>query len=349
MKKIKKVTVGLSGGVDSAVAAYLLKKKGWDVTGFTLKLCSSRASCREEESFERAESLCRRLGIPHHIIDAGEEFEKNVVSYFTESYLLGLTPNPCAYCNRFIKLGFLLNKVKSLGFSYLATGHYTRAIKRKGYFLFRRGKDKKKSQEYFLSLVEPSAAGSLIFPLGGYTKDKVKRIASDNKLDFVERKESQDACFTEGESYINFIEKNSPDCFKYAGDIKHISGKILGKHKGIYRYTLGQRAGLGIAWPKPLYVIAIEAKTNTVIAGEREFLSRDCFSVVSLNWFAPPREFKNIKVKIRYNSKFYNCSLDIKENRAQVKLKEKAEAIAPGQIAVFYWKDLLLGGGIISR
>lgn len=358
----EKIAVGLSGGVDSGVAAYLLKKKGWDVTGVTLKFHSKTASYYDPEGLYLARQICQKLGIDHCTINVEDLFKKEVIDYFINSYLEGLTPNPCAYCNRLIKFGILLEKIKSLGISYLATGHYVRIAKKKNIYFLRKNKDARKSQEYFLSLIKPSVLRHIIFPLGGYTKKRVKKIAKDKKILFKGKKESQDVCFIKDKYYPEFIEENISDYYKHAGDIKYIKGDVLGRHNGIYYYTYGQREGIGISWQKPLYVAAIDSKTNTLIVGEKEFLYKDSFSVHSLNWFLVPEKcppasklrktngwLKDLKVKVRYNSASYDCSLKITEDKGTVALLEKVDIIAPGQIAAFYYKDLLLGGGIISK
>jgi len=349
MRKNKKVAVGLSGGVDSAVSAYLLKRKGFLPIGFSLQLCSNISRHCDSSNMARIKELCSRLDIAHQVIDARDLFKKEIVSYFIDSYLKGLTPNPCAYCNRIVKLGFLLDKVKSLGIDYLATGHYARIARYKGHLCLKRGRDLKKTQDYFLSLIKPSALSSMIFPLGSYTKEQVRKIARDKKIICPSQEESQDICFTASKSYPCFIEENIKDSYKYSGDIKHVSGKILGRHKGIYYYTLGQRAGLGIGWKEPLYVVDIDAETKIVTVGERAFLRRKEFCVESLNWFVPARDYKNIKVKIRYNSPFYGCSLQMKESKVVVRLKKEVEAVTAGQIAAFYQRDKLAGAGIIAR
>ncbi|MBU2473347.1 MAG: 7-cyano-7-deazaguanine synthase, partial [Candidatus Omnitrophica bacterium] len=197
----KRIAVGLSGGVDSSVAAYLLKKKGWEVVGFTLKFHPQENRCCDSESLEQAERLCHRLKIPHYLLDASGMFQKKIIDYFIESYLNGQTPNPCAFCNRFIKFGVFLDKIKSLGIDYLATGHYARLGRKGKDYFFRKAKDGNKSQEYFLALVKPEILKSLVFPLGGYTKPQVKRIAKTKKLLFKERKESQDVCFVKDKTY----------------------------------------------------------------------------------------------------------------------------------------------------
>lgn len=344
----KRIAVGLSGGVDSSLAAYLLKREGWDVVGFTLKFYPEENRCCDLDSLDQARRLCYELDIPHYVLDVGELFQKEIIGYFVNSYLQGLTPNPCAYCNRLIKFGSFLEKLQSLGINHLATGHYARLVKKGKTYLLKSGKDSKKSQEYFLALLNPSALKHLVFPLGNYTKAEVKRIARDKKIIFKERKESQDVCFVREKSYPEFIEKNCSDYYKYSGQIKHLNGEVLGRHKGIYHYTYGQRSGLGLAWKEPLYVIGIDSKDNSIIVGERNYLSKDTFTVESLNWLYPFKQYKSITVRVRYNSPVSACSLDIRGSKAEVKLTKKIDAIAPGQLAAFYHKDLLLGGGIIA-
>jgi len=345
----KKIAVGLSGGVDSSLAAYLLKRGGWDVVGFTLKFYPEENRCCDLDSLDQARRLCYELDIPHYVLDVGELFHKEIIDYFIDSYLQGLTPNPCAYCNRLIKFGSFLEKLKSLGINYLATGHYARLVKKGKTYLLKSGKDSKKSQEYFLALLSPSVLQHLVFPLGNYTKSEVKRIAKSKKIIYKERKESQDVCFVNEKSYPEFIEKNCKDYYKYSGQIKHVSGRLLGRHKGIYHYTYGQRSGLGLAWKEPLYVTDIDSKDNSVIVGERDCLNKDTFTVDSLNWLYPFGQYKSITVKVRYNSPTFACTLKINGKTAKVKLAKKIDAIAPGQLAAFYYKDLLLGGGIITR
>ncbi len=344
----KKVGIGLSGGIDSSVAAYLLKKKGYDLIGFTLKFFPQDNRCCDTESLYQAKRLCHRLDIPHYVLDAGEVFEEEIINYFIKSYLEGQTPNPCAWCNRLIKFGYFLEKIRSFNLDYLATGHYAGLGKRRGKYFFKVNKDPKKSQEYFLSLVEPSILKNLIFPLANYTKDKVRKIAQDNDIIFVPRKESQDVCFINDKSYPEFIEENIANPGDYSGVIRHINGKALKQHQGIFYYTYGQRSGLGIGWPWPLYVNSIDPVTKDVIVGEREFLKRGSFSVKSLNWFLAPDKFKKIRVKIRYNSPFRQCRLKIESDKVLVSLQEQADGITPGQVAAFYHKDILLGGGIIE-
>jgi tRNA-specific 2-thiouridylase len=351
----KKVAVGLSGGIDSSFAAYLLKKQGYDVCGFTLKFYPQDNRCCDLDGLYQAQRLCAKLKIPHYVIDTAEFFKKEIVGYFIKNYLDGFTPNPCSFCNRAVKFGELFEKIRAMGFDYLATGHYSRIVSKNDIFLLKCAVDKNKSQEYFLSLIKPQVLPFLIFPLGSYTKDKVKKISQKEKLMFQERKESQDVCFVKEKQYYNFIEKTIEAPQKYYGEIRHLNGKVLGRHKGLYYFTIGQRAGLGISWNEPLYVLNLDEKTNTVIVGERKYLAKNHFTVASLNYFINPndlfnqREKNNLCVKIRYNSQFYPCSIAANNAKIKVKLREEATAITPGQIAVFYERDTVSAAGVIDK
>ncbi len=352
----KKIAVGLSGGIDSSFAAYILQKKGYEVAGFTLKFYPEDNRCCDLDSLYQAKRLCHKLGLPHFVFDVKDIFDKQIVDYFVDSYLKGLTPNPCSYCNRNIKFGHLFQKIKSLGFDFLSTGHYARIIKHAGNYLLRQAKDKFKSQEYFLALIKPPVLEHLVFPLGNYTKDEVEKIAKKEGLMFKERKESQDICFVKEKLYAKFIEKNSECADKFSGEIKHINGETLSRHKGIYYFTYGKRHGLGISWKEPLYVIGINDSDNTVIVGEKNHLYRKNFTVSSLNWFidagklfSKTKKQKNLRVKIRYNSQFYKCRAALGRDNVRVELFDAAYAVTPGQIAVFYDKDIVLGGGVIEK
>jgi tRNA-specific 2-thiouridylase len=344
----KKVAVGLSGGIDSSFAAYILKKQGYEVSGFTLKFFPQENRCCDLDSLYQAQRLCHHLDIPHYTLDAADFFRREIIQYFIDSYLQGVTPNPCAFCNRLIKFGWFFDKIKSLGMDYLATGHYAKIEQQEGKYFLSRAQDKKKSQEYFLSLVKPQVLSKLIFPLADYQKEEVKAIVKKEKLFFKQRKESQDVCFVTKKPYSDFIERNVDCSGKFSGNIEHVKGKVLGRHKGIYNFTLGQRGGLGIAWTKPLYVIAIDNKTNIVFVGEREYLRKTTFTVGSINWFCLPQSLNNITVKVRYNSPDYECNAVYQEAGLAVTLKKEVEAITPGQIAVFYDGDRVVAGGVIE-
>jgi len=339
----QKIAVALSGGVDSGLAAYILKKEGWSVVGFTLKLSSG---CNDQGVIQ-AKRICDFLNIEHKIIDVQNLFKQQVIDYFIQSYLNGLTPNPCAQCNCRIKFGFLLDNVKAMGINYLATGHYARLIKKGANTLVRQAKDKQKSQEYFFALVSKEAFDSVVFPLGDLTKQEVKKISIRQQISNSIQKESQDVCFVKNTGYSEFIESNINDAYRYTGDIVHVSGKKIGRHMGIYRYTYGQRTGLKISWPKPLYVVGINSDNNVIVVGEKNLLYTDNFMVDSANWFINPQEVKQVTVRLRYNSLFSNCRLKLNGSQAEVFLDQPAEAVTPGQVAAFYSGDILLGGGII--
>lgn len=349
MSKAKKIAVGLSGGIDSSTAAYLLKEQGWDVVGFTLKLTPYENSCCDLESLRAIKKLSRALDINHYVLDATDIFRKDIVDYFIKSYLDGTTPNPCAYCNRLIKFGLFLEKIKSFDIDYLATGHYAKIVKEENTTYIKKNKDDKKTQEYFLSLVKPEVLKHIVFPLAEYTKKEVKDIARKNNIIFQERGESQDVCFVQGKDYPEFIQGNVDNCSKYSGKIKHLDGTYLGEHRGIYNFTYGQRGGLGVSWRKPLYVVDIDACSNTVVVGEKDHLYKDSFFIQDENWFLDYKKCKNLKVKVRYNAASFSCSIEKQGDKTKVLLKEKISAITPGQVASFYSDDILAGGAIITK
>lgn len=349
MKRKNRVAVGLSGGLDSSVAAYLLCAKGYEVIGFTLKFYPHQNRCCDLDSLYQAKRLCHKLSIPHYVIDVKDDFKGIVVKYFIDSYLKGLTPNPCVVCNQKIKFGLFPDKIKSLDIDSIATGHYAQIVKCKDRLYLRRAKDMKKTQEYFLGMIDARILNSLIFPLGEYTKGQVRSIADKEKLIFMRRGESQDTCFIGGRNYVDFIEANISNSNLYAGPIKHINGKVLGRHRGIYSFTYGQRQGLGISWQDSLYVVGIDEGSKTVSVAEKEHTLNRRFSVVSLNWFCSPANYANIKVKIRYNSKLYDCRLETNGLKAVVYLKEDAFLPTPGQLAVFYDDNKVIAGGWIEK
>ncbi|MBN3039499.1 MAG: tRNA 2-thiouridine(34) synthase MnmA [Candidatus Omnitrophica bacterium] len=350
----KKIAIGLSGGIDSSVAAFLLKKKGYSLTAFTLKFFPQENKCCDLDSLYQAQRLCDKLNIPHYLLDAGELFKKEIIDYFINSYLKGLTPNPCAFCNRIIKFGLFFNKIKSFGIDFLASGHYAQVVRSGGRFLLKANKDSEKTQEYFLSLLCPDILSFLVFPLADYTKKDVINIAKEEKLLFKQRQESQDVCFVTDKSYSDFIENSINNHFSYSGAIKHINGKELARHSGIYKYTHGQRQGLGIGWKEPLYVLSIDSDSKEVTVGERNFLKKNIFAVHSLNLFIDQGEFfaknqEGLKVKVRYNSPKLPCRIAESAEGLTVYLREGLEYAAPGQVAAFYLNGHVLGAGIIGK
>ncbi|RKY38697.1 MAG: tRNA 2-thiouridine(34) synthase MnmA [Candidatus Omnitrophota bacterium] len=341
----ERIAVALSGGVDSAYSAYLLKKEGKELVGVTFKL-----SFFKEENIRKAQYVCNFLGIPHHLIDVNQEF-KNIIDYFVSSYLDGLTPNPCALCNQIIKFGKLLDYIRMLGCCYLATGHYCRLIKtEKGEIYLAKGRSMFNSQEYFLALTPKEKFNSVIFPLGDYTKEEVKRNIQKEGFYPFPIEESKEVCFIGNSTYKDFIRKRILRDGDYSGQIKHHNGKVLGTHQGVYFFTYGQREGLGVSWKKPLYVMDILPSKREVIVGEREFILKERFFVNHINWFYPPSNYRNLRVKLRYNSYSLPCDIEISShNRILCILKDKREVPAPGQLAVFYDRDLVVAGGLIEK
>jgi tRNA-specific 2-thiouridylase len=356
----QKIAVGMSGGVDSTVAAYQLKQKGYEVTGVTMAVwggefdvgCSKKSGCyNPDETAEIAaiKRIAKKLGIKHITINLKKEYKKTVLDYFCKEYLCGKTPNPCMICNSKIKFGFLLDKAeKLLGFDYFATGHYARVSKNcKGRYLIKKGKDADKDQSYFLWRLKQTQLAKIMFPLGELTKNEVKKIAK--KIGFGElalTDESQD--FLGGKDYGRLFKdkKIKP------GNICDKKGNILAKHKGIVYYTVGQRKGLGISGTKePMYVTAILPRLNTVVVGSKKDLCSKELIAKDLNWITKSWLKKTLqcKAKIRFRHKEATCKiLPPKNGQAKVIFDKPQMAITLGQSVVFYKGDTVLGGGIIS-
>ena len=350
---MKKVVVGLSGGVDSSTAAFLLKKQGYEVVGISLKFTDidsceldTQVCCSDKDILD-AKKVAEFLEIPHYVINWKDIFEKKVINYFIDGYKSGLTPNPCSICNREVKTGLFAKYVKSLGFDYLATGHYIRTDTKYSQKVLKRGIDKNKDQSYFMALVEGEVVDSLIFPLGNLTKEEVRKIAEENKIPVSKKEESFEICFTKGKSPQEYFK--SMNIKSQEGEIVHISGKVLGKHKGIESYTVGQRKGLGVQWKEPLYVIEKDATNNRIIVGEKEYLFTDRVSAANVNFLVPIENWKKIEVQGRYKQKPIKAKdFDFNNGILTVYFEEKVPKFAPGQILSIYEDDILLGGGIIK-
>lgn len=342
-----KILVAMSGGVDSSVAALLLKQNGYDVTGITLKLWDENSRCCNLDDLISAHSIAHKLGIKHFTYNMKKPFYNNVIKYFIDYYKSAKTPNPCVICNQKIKIGMLLKLVKEWGYDKLATGHYSCIKKIDGKYYLSKAKDSKKSQEYFLSYVSKKDLPFLIFPNGNYLKDKIKEIAKEYKIFNKNRKESQDICFLPKNKGVNEV---FPDKFpELRGKILDLKGKVIGFHRGYYFYTIGQRKGLGLRMGKPYYVIGLDPKNNIVYADVQEYLYRDSFIVKNLNIFDNELLKSNdIYVKIRFNSKLEKCCIIFKDNKLIVNLFNKIKAITPGQIACFYYNDLVIAAGEID-
>ena len=353
-----KFIVGLSGGVDSTITAYLLKKEGHEVIGITMKIwddsfksSNKKSACfgpDEIKDIEETKKIAKDLGIPFHIIDLSKEYINNIISYFKSEYISGKTPNPCIKCNQMIKFYYLLEKAKESGitYDYFATGHYAKVEfnNKLHRYILKKGIDKVKDQSYFLALLKQEQLSQIQFPLGDYKKQEIKKISSQIGLKLHEKKESQD--FYSGD-YIELL-GNIPDI----GDIVNKDGKVLGRHKGICFYTIGQRKGLGISYKEPLYVTEIDPLNNKIIVGTEQELYKKELIVKDLNWVSINELNKELKVKarIRYMHKEDNAIIiPYERDKVKVKFEKSQRAIAPGQFAVFYDEDIVVGGGFIDK
>lgn len=336
---MEKVLVGLSGGVDSAVSAYLLQKQGYDVSGATLVL----HNCVKTE-VEDSKKICDMLGIKHYVFEFKQKFEEIVIKDFIDRYISAQTPNPCIICNENIKFGTLLHKAKELGFDKIATGHYTRIEKNGDFFYLKKGEDAQKDQSYVLYRLDQQQLAATLFPLGAMTKEEVRKIAKEAGIPSAEREESQENCFIEG-SYTDFLLNNLHPSKVSPGDIYDMQGRKLGKHKGLIYYTIGQRSGLGLTTEKPVYVIKIDAKNNVLIVGTKEETLSKEMEVTDVKWSAgePSYPFES-EVKIRRMHK--PAKAVVYEDK--VIFDEPQNAITPGQSAVFYQDDTVIGGGFIK-
>ena len=343
----KKIVVAMSGGVDSSLAAALLKEEGCDVLGITIHHYDGN------ESLESAEQAAQNLKIPWHVLDFTKEFKSIVIEYFCNEYLAGRTPNPCVICNLKIKFGLLLEKAKSLGADYLATGHY--AIneydqKSKG-FLLKRGVDESKDQSYFLYRLNQDVLPYILFPLGKFKKNQTRELAKKYGLKNYKKEESQEICFIRDDNYRKFLAQHIKDTVQ-PGKFIDKEGKILGEHQGIPFYTIGQRKGLGVSLNKRMYVTEINSHKNVIILSDDKDLYKDKLLVKDLSFISGDKLSNSIKaeVKIRYNSKKSPANISpYNEDKILIDFENPQRAVTPGQSAVFYQGDVVVGGGIIER
>jgi len=356
---VRTVVVGMSGGTDSSVAAALLVEKGYRVCGITMRLWEddirfSEKSCCSPELAGAALSVCRKLGIPHYTIDVREEFRSSVVEYFAESYLSGITPNPCVICNRYIKWGKLIDIADMLGADYVATGHYAR-VRRDGpdgRFLLLRGIDRNRDQSYFLWALGQDQLSRTMFPVGGLTREEVGRIASGLGIRSLSRSGSQEICFIPDDDYRRFLEEKYGDRCLSPGEIRDLSGRVVGHHRGVAFYTVGQRRGLGLAFGRPVYVVDIDPESNVIWVGEGEELFRDSLVAGSTSWISVegPEEGMRVRASLRYRHEGSDATIfPLTNDEVEVKFDEPQKAITPGQSVVFYDGDLVVGGGVILR
>jgi tRNA-specific 2-thiouridylase len=353
---MSKVVVAMSGGVDSSVAAALLKEQGYDVVGMMLRLWSEPGKeesnrCCTPDSMAQARRVAAKLDIPFYVIDAKDVFRETVVEYFLEGYARGETPNPCLICNRKIRWTFLLDHALALGADYMATGHYVRRMKAAGGRInLLRAVDRSKDQSYVLHVLNQEKLKHALFPVGDYPKSEIRAIAEKHGLPTASRKDSQDLCFLAGEDYRNFLQRNAAEMLK-PGEIVTRDGKVLGTHTGLANYTIGQRKGLGVASPVPLYVITKHATRNTLIVGTHDELGSRELTARDVNWLSGdvPNEPFRAEVKIRYTAKEADAWVrPVGAEQAEVTFDAPQRDITAGQAAVFYQGDLMLGGGIIQ-
>jgi len=346
-----KVAVAMSGGVDSSVAAALLKERGYPVMGVTMRLRPG-GEANSPDFVNDARRVADVLGIPHYVIDLRDVFQEKVLANFCQEYRTGRTPNPCVRCNRYIKFDALLNKARALGAHYIATGHHARVTKdsNSGRALLWKGLDRGKDQSYFLYALTQEQLSNAMFPIGHLTKEEAKAVAREKKLPASRRSESQDICFIPGNDYAEFLKDFIPQAAQ-PGPILDEQGNTLGSHQGIMNYTIGQRKGLGIAASEPRYVIAIEPENNAVIVGDRERAFGDELVATQMNWVAIDRLTETITAKARIRYRHSEAEVTVTPfdgDNVYVKFKKPQLAIAPGQAIVFYDGDKVLGGGTIK-
>ncbi len=363
----KKVLVAMSGGVDSSVAAALLLEQGYDVFGATLALRESVGdaartgygrTCCSLDDVEDARNTAFRLGIPFYVMNMKDLFMERVVTYFVGAYCDGITPNPCIACNRYVKFEAMFRKAMTLGMDYVATGHYARVAfdGRSKRYVLKKAVDCRKDQSYVLYMLNQDQLGRILFPLGDLSKTEVRSIARAKGLPASDKPDSQDICFVDDGGYAGFIGKHGKDG-KHGndackpGNFINSKGEILGRHRGIINYTIGQRKGLGIAGGKPLYVIGKDACGNTVTLGGTQERYKKAFLVSGMNYTAfatPPPKFR-ASAKIRYSAHENDATVTpLDEGSARIEFDEPQADITPGQASVLYDGDIVLGGGIIE-
>ena len=348
----KNVLLGMSGGVDSSVSALLLKEQGYDVVGTTLELFAG-SSCCNTNTYMDAKNVCNQIGIPHFIYNCKEKFRKCVIDDFIDCYANCKTPNPCIECNKYMKFGFMWEKAKELGCNYIATGHYakTEYSEEYGRWVLKKSNAGKKDQSYVLWNIPKDLIEHVLFPLADFEeKEQIREIARQNNLKVANKPDSEDICFVPDGNYKKFLENNS-EIKPKKGNIVNSKGEILGKHTGLYNYTIGQRKGLGISYKVPLFVLGFNPAKNEVIVGEEKELYKKEITVTDINLLLVDeiKEPMEVDVKTRYSSKVAKAKLSQEENDIKVVFDEPQRAITPGQSAVFYIGDIVLGGGKINK
>ncbi len=357
----KKVVVGMSGGVDSSVAAYLLKEQGYDVIGVTMQIWQDEEVCAVEKeggccglsAVEDARRVAASLDIPYYVMNFKREFQRDVIDYFVREYLCGRTPNPCIACNRYVKWEALLNRSRMIGADYIATGHYARVVRlNNGRYTIRKSVTEEKDQTYALYNLTQEQLTHTLMPVGDYTKDQIRTIAEKIDVRVSKKKDSQEICFIPDHDYAGFIEKEMKGSVPPVGNFVTADGNVLGTHKGITHYTIGQRKGLNLAMGHPVFVTEIRPDTNEVVIGEAEDVFTDRLMCDHLNFMAIPDLDSDTRLvaKIRYAHKGASCTVrKISESEAEVIFDTPQRAVTPGQAVVFYTGEDIAGGGIIKK
>jgi tRNA-specific 2-thiouridylase len=346
------IAVAMSGGVDSSATAVLLKERGEEIVGLSMQLWRDNGRCCSLDDLWDARRVATQLGIPYYVLNLEKDFENTVVAPFVETYLRGETPSPCILCNNSVKFHHLVEKAAGIGADRVATGHYARVKfdETLARWLLLRGKDRKKDQSYFLFGLNQEQLSKTLFPLGELTKPEVRQIARRAGLAISEKAESQEICFVEGRSYADFVEeyagqRGQPP--RPPGEIVTQNGDVVGRHEGIHKFTVGQRKGL-VATGKPQYVVRIEPDLNRVVIGEDPI--KRMFTVRDANWIAIERLWEPIRCEVQIRNRFEPrpAVLSLVNNEVTVEFDEPQRAITPGQGAVFYWEDVVVGGGWIK-
>ncbi|SPZ50317.1 tRNA-specific 2-thiouridylase mnmA [Sarcina ventriculi] len=347
----------MSGGVDSSVAAYLLKEQGYDVIGVTMQIWQEdkeyedrEGGCCSLSAVDDARRVADKIGIPFYVLNFRDSFKKNVIDYFIDEYMEGKTPNPCIACNKYLKFDELLKKAQGIGADYIATGHYAKIEEHNGRYILVKSDDDKKDQTYALYNMTQEQLAHTLMPCGEYTKDRIREIAKEIGLDVHNKKDSEEICFISDNNHGKYISEAMPGKVKQ-GNFVDKDGNILGKHKGIVYYTIGQRKGLGLAMGRPVFVTDINPLTNEVVVGAEEDIFKTDLICKDINFIAFDNLDKSLelKAKIRYSAKPATATITPLENgKVRVSFKEKQRAITKGQSVVFYLDDLVVGGGIIE-